>query len=305
MAWVVLTVIAAIIVGACVITAIMAKPTPADQRDRYNDEPPTRAIALGIGGVVAVCWIILSAAMSVHTVGQRQVGIVYNFSGTITGKVDPGVATTMPWQHIKKENVGLQREDFALDAENSAVSKDQQAVFAHFTVNYQVDPEKVVDLFKRVGPAWKQTLLDSRALQDFKEVTAGFTAQEITTKRPQLREQTRTALERELAQYDIKVLDVFVTNLGYSKAYEDAIDAKNRQVQQSLQAEAKVEQAKAEADQQIQKARGEATANKLISNSCSDRCIRLRAIEKLNPAVQVVYVPTGSSFLIPQVASGK
>lgn len=252
--------------------------------------------------IAAVVWVAASAFMAIHTVGQRQVAIVYNFSGTITGKKDPGVVMTWPWQHVKRENVGLQREDFTLDPDNAAVSKDQQAIYARLTVNFQVQPAKVVDLFKEVGPGWKATLLDSRVLQDFKEVTSLYTAAQITTSRAVLRSDTKKRLTEEMARYDIRIIDVFVRNLDYTQSYKDAINAKNVQVQQSLQAEAKVAQARAEGDQQLALATKQAEANRLLAKSITPEIIQLRAIEKLNPAVQVIYVPQGASLFLPQVA---
>src|SRR5689334_14610929 len=94
-----------------------------------------------------VVWVVFSFFFCIHTVGQRQVGVVYNFSGTISGKKNAGVVMTWPWQHVKKENVGLQKEEFDLGADNAAVSQDQQAIYARLTVNYQVEASKVVDLF--------------------------------------------------------------------------------------------------------------------------------------------------------------
>jgi len=295
MAWLVLTVLLAVIGTGGLLTGFGASTSSA------------KGWGYAICALSLVVWGVLTVAFSIHTVGQREVGIVHNFSGTITGKVDPGVAWTAPWQGITKENVGIQREEFNLDPGNSAVSKDQQPIFARLTINFQVLPENVVDLYKTVGPAWKQTLLDSRVLQDFKEVTSKYTAQEITTQREALRAQTRGRLVQELGRYDIKIVDVFVKNIGYSQAYSDAIDSKNRQVQASLQAESKVNQIKAEANQEAARADGQrrAAIARAQGNAQSiavegkalrknPEVLKLRAIEKLNPNASVV-ICTGST----------
>jgi prohibitin 2 len=300
MAWLVFTIILGLIGGIGFIVAVSSSgPNAAG----------TRLGGFGACGLAFLVWLILTVAFSVHTVGQREVGIVHNFSGTITGKVDPGVAWTAPWQHVRKENVGIQREEFNLNAGNSAVSQDQQPIFARVTLNYQIEPRHVVDLYKSVGPGWKLTLLDSRVLQDFKEVTSEYTAQQITTRREELREKTRQRLVAELGRYDIKVIDFFVKNIDYSHAYADAIDAKNRQVQASLQAEAKVSQARAEAEQRIARAKGEAQAITLKGKALANHpeILRLEAIDKLNPNASVV-ICTGATcpaFLPGAFGTGK
>jgi regulator of protease activity HflC (stomatin/prohibitin superfamily) len=292
MFWVILTVIAILVMGGAVV-ALVGSTAPGDRRD----------VALATLVITPLIWVAVSIGFSLHTVGQRQVGVVYNFSGTITGKVDPGIAWTLPWQHINKANVGIQREDFILDAGNAASSKDLQPIFANLTLNYQVEPAKIIELYKTVGPGWKETLLDSRVLQDFKEVTASFSAAEITTSRPQLRADTKARLSEELKKYDIHVVDFFVKNLGYSETYRASIDRKNVQVQAALQAQAKVAQATAEANQAIATARGEAQsvlvkaradaeANRLKRNSLTPLLVQNNAIDKLSDNVKIICTGT-------------
>jgi regulator of protease activity HflC (stomatin/prohibitin superfamily) len=310
--WLVSTLLLGIITAGCIVTFITSSGPDAAATTR-------RATTALVAGGAIVVWVVLSVILSIHTVGQRQVGIVYNFSGTITGVKNPGVVMTAPWQHITTENVGVQRENFSLDPNNAAVSSDQQAIYANLALNYEVEPKDVLELYKTVGPNWKAILLDSRILQDFKEVTSGFSAQQITTHRLDLRTQTKSRLTTELGKYGIGVVDFFVTNLDYTQSYKDAINLKNVQVQQALQAQAKVAQARAEADQAIATARGQAEATKLRGQGeaaalrlkgaalrDNPQVLQLEAIDKLNPnATVIICTGQGSgncpSFL-PQVA---
>src|SRR5437867_1893505 len=114
---------------------------------------PQRAVPAAVAAGALLIWLVVTGFFCIHTVGQRQVGIVYNFSGVITGKKDAGLVVTAPWQHIRRENVGIQSEEFDLNSANAAVSKDQQPIYARVTLNYQVQPQQVVKLYKTVGPA--------------------------------------------------------------------------------------------------------------------------------------------------------
>lgn len=277
MVWIALSIILAIVGFGGLFVAL-----GSTGRARYTP--------LGVATASGVVWLVVTFFLCLHTVGQREVGIVYSFSGTITGKRDPGVVFTAPWQHIKTENVGIQSEEFDLDANNAAVSQDQQPIYARLFVNFQVLPGDVVSLYKRVGPNWKHILLDARVLQDFKEITAQYETPQITTHREDLRKQTRERLEEELARYDVKIVDVFLKNIGFSPAYTQAVEQKQVQVQQALQAQAKVAQSEAEARQKVAEARGEATAIALKGRALrnSPEILRLEAIDKLNPNAQVV-----------------
>ncbi len=291
MAWIIFTIILVIVgVGAMFVA--------------LGSVGQARYMPAAVAGVSAIVWVVLTFFLSLHTVGQREVGIVYSFSGTIIGKKDPGVVFTAPWQHIRTENVGIQSEEFDLDLNNAAVSQDQQPIYARLFVNFQVLPSDVVGLYKRVGPNWKHILLDARVLQDFKEITAHYQTPEITTHREELRQQARERLEAELAPYDVRIVDVFLKNIGFSPAYTQAVEQKQVQVQQALQAQAKVAQSEAEARQKVAQARGEATAIALKGRALRNNpeILRLEAIDKLNPNAQVVictgrtcpaFLPTG------------
>ena len=169
MAWIITTVIAVLVAGFGLVVGITS--------------PTDRKWGLALTGGVGLVWIVVTGVFSIALIGQRQVGIVYNFSGTITGQKSSGTVVIAPWQHIQTENIGVQREDFVLDQSNAAVSSDQQAIYADLSLNYRVDPQHVLSLYKSVGPSWKAILLDSRVLQDFKEITSQFTAEQITTQR--------------------------------------------------------------------------------------------------------------------------
>jgi regulator of protease activity HflC (stomatin/prohibitin superfamily) len=301
MYWIVFTVFFTVLFWIGIGLWVGGKETPEGKQERERDgRPPLRRIGelLAVGS--AVIWVAVSLGMMFHNVGQREVAIVYNFSGTISGKKDAGTIVTMPYQHIKKENIGIRHNEWTFGKDNSAVSIDQQKITALVAVNYQIDPAQVVDLYKRVGPSWKTIIIDSRVPQVFKETTATYTTPELTAKREQLRIDTKKRLTAELKPYDIEVVDVFVKNLGFSDTYTGAIEAKQKQVQDALTAQAKVAQVTAEANQKIaeakgeatanvERARGDATANKLRQQSLTPLLVQQLAIEKLNPQVTVVY----------------
>lgn len=325
MSWIVLTVLAAIAFWVGFGCFLYGRKQEAvykarKEADPYaSDSPPM----WGFGGLVTMVvavglWIAITGFMMVKTVGEREVGIVYNFTGTIAGKREKGWVTIAPWQHMEKENIAIQHKEFVFDQNNSAVSKDQQDIFANLAINYSIDADKVLDLYRRVGPSWESTIVESRVPQVFKEVTSTFPTPRITEERVALREQTRGRLQEELKPYDIDVVDVFITNLGFSDLYSAAIEEKQKQVQDAQRAQARVAQVEAEARQKVAEAEGaakanialasgEAKANRLRSRSLTPSILKLRAIETLNDNVQVIICPPQSvcipnSGIIPNPA---
>lgn len=304
MGWIVMTVLISVVFWAGIGMWFHAKRRDARYEAQgigIGDAMP-REIGIAVAALAVIAWVAISGFMMVKTVGEREVGIVYNFTGTIAGKREKGWVTIAPWQHMEKENVAIQHEEFLFGAENSAVSKDQQDIFANLAVNFQIDAENVLDLYRRVGPSWKSIIIDARVPQVFKEVTSTFQTPAITERREELREETRRRLTEELSPYDLKVVDVFITNLGFSELYSQAIEEKQKQVQDALQAEAKVKQVEAEARQKVAeatgeananvaRARGEAKANRLRQRSLTPMLVQWEAIQKLNPDVDLIVCP--------------
>lgn len=326
MGWIVLTCLLVPVMIGGIGYAIYQHRTWKTRVQAYSDgrirtEPTNYALAgWAVFGFALVIWLIFTGVKTAHTVGQREVAVVYSFSGTITGKRDPGVVWTAPWQHIKKENVGILHDEWNFDQGNFAVSKDQQRISALLAVNYQIESQNVVDLYKRVGPSWKTIIIDSRVPQVFKEVTSKYPTQQITSNREQLRLDTKDRLINELAPYDIHVVDVFVKNLGFSEEYTAAIEAKQKQVQDAQRAQAKVVQVQAEAQQRvaeaegeakanIARARGDAVSNRLRQRSLTKQLIQWEAIQKMNPNVSLIVCPPQTvcipnSGVIPNPSGG-
>jgi Membrane protease subunits, stomatin/prohibitin homologs len=322
MAWIVLSVLIAILFWVGIGMWIYGRKSTEIYKEKVatgvaSGEPPLAGIGgIGIAILAVFLWIAMTGFFMLKTVGEREVGIVYNFTGTIAGKKTKGWVTIAPWQRMEKQNVAIQHEEFIFGKDNSAVSKDQQDIFANLAVNFQIDAENVLDLYRRVGPSWKSIIIDARVPQVFKEVTSTFQTPAITERREELREQTRERLIQELKPYDIDVVDVFITNLGFSELYSQAIEQKQKQVQDALQAEAKVKQVEAEARQRVARAEGEAKsnialaagdakANRLRQRSLTPMLVQWEAIQKLNPNVSIIVCPPKSvcipnSGVVPQ-----
>lgn len=270
--------------------------------------PMSKLVGLMVTGACGAVWVVMTFFLSIHTVGAREIGIQQSFSGAISGNTkSTGVVFIAPWNHLLKENIGLSKEVFTFNDSNglgSAVSRDQQSITATVAVNYQVEPANVIRLYRTVGPQWRNILLDGRVPQAFKETTAQFPSAELTLKRPQLRLITLQRLRSELTPYDIRVVDVFISNIGYSADYEKAIELKLRQQQAAQTAEAKVAQIQAEAQQRVAAAEGEAKSIELEGRALRNNpeVLRLRAINALNPKAQIIFCSTGDC---PSILGGQ
>ena len=238
-------------------------------------------------------------------VNTGHVGVVRTF-GRISGQINPGISLIAPWETYDSVNVQVQKQTF----ENlSAFSAETQNVAITTTINYSVAPTDARDLIARVGTDWFDRLVPNNLNQAFKDEVVKFTAVNIAPNREPIRTAVIRALRARLSPYSIRVNDLNIDNIAFSKQFEDAIEAKQEATQAALRAEAQVQQAKFEAQSVIAKAKGEADANvavaqgqaeanRMLNASLSPNVLQYIAIQKLNPKLQIAVLPAGTNALI-------
>lgn len=172
------------------------------------------------------------------------------------------------------------------ESEGSAASSDLQTVSAKVAVNYHLDPEGVVNLYKTVGVDYESRIIQPLEQEIIKSITSKYTAEELITKREQVRLDIKETLKERLSPRDIIVEEVSITNFDFSKSFNEAIEAKVTAEQQALAAKNKLEQIKFEAEQTVAKAQAEATSLKLQKAEITPDLVRLRQIEVQKMAIE-------------------
>lgn len=206
------------------------------------------------GIVVAIALLLTLSPFVQVNAGERAV--VTHF-GNVTGELSPGIHWITPiTTSVAIVNVQTQKEQ----TDATAASKDLQNVTATVAVNYNVDPNKVTDLFTTVGLAFKGTVIDPAIQEVVKSVTANYTAEELITKRPEVTDEVKAQLTQRLATNDIIVTAISITDFKFSDSFNTAIEAKVTAQQNALAAQNKLQQVQFEAQQTVATAKAQAEA---------------------------------------------
>jgi regulator of protease activity HflC (stomatin/prohibitin superfamily) len=268
---------------------------------------PVRHVARGIAGaIVGIAVLIIGLAGPFVEVPAGNVGVVTNFGQVQSGTLEPGLHIVVPVvQHVTTVDTRVQPHQFQ---EIDAASAEYQTVKLTGTMNYHVDGQYASDLFQRVGTDFASKVIDP-AFNDFiKTVVPTYKVDEILGNRDEIRRRAKEALGGNLAQYHIIVDDIYIANIAFSDAFQQAIEAKQvaqQQVQteqqvlaqKRIQADQAVAQAKGQADAIVTLAEGQARANSSLNASLSDRVLQYQYIQKLGDKIQVMLVPSGNQFL--------
>lgn len=266
---------------------------------------PIKWIVTGVVGLIFLIVLITMWPMVSVPAGHR--GVVTMF-GDVRGKaLEPGLNFVSPMAHVRDMNVQVQKAVIKGDA---ASKEDLQHVSTTLTVNFALNPAKVTELYSNVGADYEVKLLDGTAQDAFKGVTSQYTAEELITKREDVRSRIRdvlTAKVKHLSEGAIVVDDVFITNFDFSKEFNDAIEAKQSASQKAQKAQQDLIRIKIEAEQRIATADAEAKAIKIqaeaIVSTGGAAYVQLQAINKWNG--QMPYYTGGPlPFIQPATAQG-
>lgn len=257
--------------------------------DSDGDFNPFGLIALIVAAAFILVIVLLVFPFAIINAGER--GVVTRV-GAFARTMEPGIHWVTPGiESVTRFDVRTQKEQ----AEASAASRDLQTVNATVAVNYNVDPNKVGDLYVRVGTEYKTRVIDPAVQEVVKASTAKYTAEELITKRAVVTDEIQTALKDRLGANDIQVSSVSIINFNFSESFNQAIEGKVTAQQNALAAQNKLAQVQFEADQRVAQAKGEAEAIKIQAQAINSQggadYVQLQAIKAWDGHLPQQFVP--------------
>lgn len=233
---------------------------------------------LGIGMLVLFITLLALLPFTVVNAGHR--GVVTQF-GTVSDKVlDEGFHWISPFDQVKEIDVRTQRYEVV----SSAASKDLQSVSATVVMNYNLKADEVNTLYQEIGLNYGESIITPAIQEAVKASTAKYTAEELITKREEVKDVMVTILRERLSSNFITVSDVSITNFEFSKSFNEAIEAKVTAEQDALASKNKLAQTEYEAQQTVVKAQAEAESLRIQAAALKDNqdLVALEAVRKWN-----------------------
>ena len=250
-----------------------------------------------IGIVLCIVLVIISCVSYVPT---GYTGIVTTFGKVHENTLDAGLHFHAPWDNVITMDNREQKVNFTLQA----FSKDIQQVDVQGSINYNIDKQTAMNLYRDVGVEYANILIQPRIQEDVKIVIAKYTAENLIANRQNAADEIFELIKAELEPKGIHVISFAIENIDFTDAFESAVEAKQVATQekqkaqtqqeqktmeteqaakrQKIEAEAAAEVQKIEADAEAYalkvKAEAEAEANKKLNASLTDQLINYNQI---------------------------
>lgn len=227
---------------------------------------------------------LLTASFGQVPAGYR--GVVLQF-GAPTGQVlGEGFYMVFPPFIRTVELMSVQVHAYETNAE--AASRDLQIVKTQVTLNYSLsrDPHALVRIYRDLRQEYLDRIIRPAIQEAVKAATARFTAEELITKRPEVRQAIEDVLRTRLDRFGIRIEAMSITDFDFSEAFNAAIEAKVTAQQQALKAARDLERVKLEAQQKIEQAKAEAEALRIQKQNVTPELVELRRIEAQLKAIE-------------------
>ena len=225
-------------------------------------------------GIVVALVALGGAYASMTSVEEGHRGVKTRFGRVVSDEaLQPGLHFKLPFvEKIHPINV---RAQLISDTIKTA-SKDTQEVVTKYDVNFDIDPNKVVDIYKTIGMDYASIKVKPAIKNTIHTVIGQTAAAELSQKKAEINGDVEKLLEKELKPLGFDVTLVSVADSELSRDFQESIERKEIANQAAIAATYKTKQTIEEAKQAEEKARGEANALKLRAEADA-AAIKMRA----------------------------
>lgn len=203
--------------------------------------------------LLLVVFLLIFQPMTIVGVGERGVKVTLGQTSPVS--LEEGVHFVMPFvSTVKKLDVKTVKSNIVTMAQ----SKDIQQAKITYVVNYNLQPDNAPKMWRKVGKNYVDIIVMPTVEGILKDVIGKWNAQDIVANRERVASEVLNKLQVELNKNYIDVTGFQITNIDYSKAFEEAIESKVTAEQDALKAKNQTVKVQEEARQKVIAAEAEA-----------------------------------------------
>ncbi len=228
---------------------------------------------------VSLFFLLSCFSISCVIVGPGEVGAVTDFGEVQDDLFKEGLHFINP---LKQKVIILSTRVLKSDIVTEGASKDLQNVSIAVQVNWHIDATKANKIYQKVGntETVNEIVITPLTKESIKATLAYKNAEEIITLRTDLKVQMEQILSKKFEEYHIVLDDLSLTDLDFSKEFNQAIESKQIAEQELKKAQYVSDKLKKEAEGLVNKAQGESEAQRLRQMSLTKEILQQEFIKK-------------------------
>jgi regulator of protease activity HflC (stomatin/prohibitin superfamily) len=233
---------------------------------------------------LAVTFVVAQIVGAIVVVPAGSRGVIFDkFTGVKAVSLQEGFNLVMPFvQDAIVFDVRVQKTD----VKAGAASKDLQDVTTEVVLNFRPKAEMVPAIYKEYGLEYADKVVAPAVQEAVKAVIATYTAEEIITKREELKMKVKHQLADMISEANLTLVDAYMTNFAFSKGFSQAIEGKQVAQQNALTAQRDLERVRFESQQKVVRAEAEAESLRAQKMQITPELLQLRRIEAQTKAIE-------------------
>ncbi|MEB3309831.1 MAG: prohibitin family protein [Snowella sp.] len=222
-----------------------------------------------------VTLIYKSVSRFLVVIPTGEVGIVERFGQVSTNTLPPGMYWVNPLGEVMTFSTRLQDLKETVDS----TSKEGLNFKLDVSLQYRLDPTKAAEVYQKLGNNEKE-IIQSRFRSLIREITASYDLNAIYgEKRPIIADSLHRAMTEQLQPLGFIVEETLLRNIILPDSIQAVIQQKVATQQETEKLALEIGKARQEAERKKVEAQGIANSQKILSESLTDKIIKLKAIE--------------------------
>jgi len=268
------------------LVAFLVALTKVNNIAGESNKNTIKAIALLIGIIATLTSIYQLIFRFLIIVPAGTVGVVEVLGKLKNEPLQPGVHLLSPFGEVREFSTRLKD----IKETVSVTSKEGLNINLDVSLQYKLDPQKVVTVYQNIGTDEKEIII-ARFRSVIREITASYDANAIYgEKRQEVAQKLREKIREQLTPLGFTVEEALLRDVVLPESIQAAIQEKLEAQQESQreqfiiekerqELEFALEKTKKEAERKKIEAQGIADAQKLLTTGLTQELLQLKAIE--------------------------
>ena len=214
---------------------------------------------------------------------------------------DQGLKIIAPWNRMFVYSTRIQEDRSVMEV----LSANGLTIRAELSYRYRPIQEKIGYLHNEVGENYHERIIIPEIRSATREIIGKYLPEELySSKRDSIQTEIFVLAAERIKDKYIELDAVLIRDVGLPDKLKQAIERKLEQEQVSLEYEFRLTRAQKEAERQRIEAEGKAVANRLLSQSLTDKILRDKGIDatlKLAESPNSKVIVVGGSDGLPLI----
>jgi prohibitin 1 len=229
-----------------------------------------------IGLLILIILFLIVFWAAVARVPTGSVGVLTMF-GRVTGQVIPeGIHLVNPL--LENNTITIRTQEIK---ETASVPSNEGLIMTMDTsLLFHLDPDKTAELYRRVGPKYREVIVEPNLRATIREATASHSANVLYSgEREKVAQEIFQALKAQLEPRGVIVENILLRDMQLPAALKSSIEAKQQAEQESLAMSFRLQKETQEAQRKRIEAQGIRDFQQIVAQGISPQLLEWKGIE--------------------------